>query len=104
MPVISVMDRSTIESVRPLLNTVAHAGNALGSQVSMDTQKAANTTHHNTRMMRSICGARAEAAIGGGGGSMVAIGSRLASSWRIPGRKSSAPTKKMNGSDGMMAA
>ena len=101
MPVISVMESRTIDRVRPLLKTVVHAS---GIQVSMDTQKPANRIHQSTRMMRFMLGARACAAMGGGGGSIVANGSRLASSARIPGKNSRAATKKRKGKDGMMAA
>ena len=52
----------------------------------METQKPAKSTHHRTRMIRSMLGARVVAAIGGGGGSIVASGSRLASRSRMPGR------------------
>ncbi len=97
MPVMSVMESRTIEYVSPLLKTVSHES---GIQVSMDTKKTANRIHQSTRMIRFMLGARAEAAMGGGGGSIVARGSRLASSARIPGRKSSATTKKMKGSEG----
>ena len=51
-----------------------------------------------------MLGARVVAAIGGGGGSIVAMGSRLASRLRMPGRKSKAPTRTRNGSDGTTAA
>ena len=77
---------------------------ATGIHVSMDTQKAAKRTHQRTRMIRFMLGARVVAAIGGGGGSMVARGSRLASRLRIPGRMSSAATRAKNGSDGTTAA
>ena len=76
----------------------------IGIQVNMDTQKAAKRIHHRIRMIRSMLGARAVAAIGGGGGSIVAMGSRLASRLRMPGRKSNAATKNRNGSDGTTAA
>ena len=101
IPVIIVMDRSTMAYARPLLKTPVHAS---GIQVSMDTKNPAKTTHHKTRMIRSMLGTRAAAAMGGGGGSIVAIGSRLASSSLSFGSNSRAPTRKMKGRDGMIAA
>src|SRR5579859_2832803 len=74
-----------------------------GIQVSIETQKAANTNHHSGRMMRSMLGARVIAAIGGGGGSIVASGSRLESMLRMPGRISNAATMARNGIDGTTA-
>ena len=101
MPVIRVTERRMIERVRPLLNTVSQV---TGIQVSMETQKAANRTHHAVLMMRSMLGARVVAAIGSGGGSMVARGSRLASRLRIPGRMSRAAAMAKNGREGTTAA
>src|SRR5271154_1274012 len=101
MPVINVIERSTIERARPVLKTPTQTELI---QVSIDTQKAARTTHHAMRMIRSMRGARAAAAMGSGGGSMVASGSRLESRSRNPGRISSAAAMAKNGSDGTMAA
>ena len=70
----------------------------------MDTQNPAKTSHHRGRMILSMVGARLAAAIGGGGGSIVARGSRLESRSRIPGRIRSAATITMNGMDGTTAA
>ena len=70
----------------------------------MDTQNPAKTSHHKGRMILSIVGARLAAAIGGGGGSIVAKGSRLESRFRIPGRISRAATITTNGIDGTTAA
>src|ERR1700683_5758945 len=86
MPVINVIDSNTIDKVMPLLNTVVQPGNVPGIHVSIDTKNAAKSAHHRTRMIRSIVGARALAAMGGGGGSIVARGARLAARVRIPGR------------------
>ena len=91
MPVISVMESRTIDRVRPLLKTVSHES---GIQVSMDTKNTANRIHQRTRMIRFMLGARAEAAMGGGGGSIVARGSRLASSARIPGGRAGRPPRR----------
>ena len=104
MPVINVIDSSTIDRVMPLLNTVVQAGNVPGIHVNIDTQKAAKSAHHRTRMMRSMVGARVLAAMGGGGGSTVASGSRLESRLRIPGRMRSAAAITTNGMDGTTAA
>ena len=101
MPVINVTERQMIDRVRPLLKTVSQV---TGIQVSMDTMNAARTTHHNVRMMRSMLGARALAAMGTGGGSMVASGSRLESRLRSPGRMSRAAAMAKNGMDGTTAA
>ncbi len=101
MPVISVTESRMIERVSPLLKTVSHV---IGIQVSMETMNAAKRTHHRVRMMRSMLGALAVAAIGGGGGSIVASGSRLESRLRIPGRKRRAAAIRRNGSAGRTAA
>src|SRR5580692_1069445 len=90
-----------IDRVRPLLKTVSQV---IGIQVSMETMNAARTTHHAVLMMRSMLGARALAAMGTGGGSMVASGSRLASRLRSPGRMSRAAAMAKNGMDGTTAA
>ncbi len=90
-----------MEMVIPLLKTVVHGA---CNHVSIDTQKPANTSHQSGRMMRSMVGARLAAAIGGGGGSMFARGSRLESRLRIPGRMSRAATIAKNGIDGTTAA
>src|SRR5580658_7646190 len=97
----SVIDSRTIESVMPLLKTVVQAS---GIQVNIDMQKPAKITHHSGRMISSIVGARLADAIAGGGGSIVARGSRLESRFRIPGRMSSAATMIANGIDGTTAA
>ena len=55
-------------------------------------------------MMRSMLGARALAAMGTGGGSTVASGSRLMSRLRRPGKISKAAAMAKNGSDGTTAA
>ncbi len=103
MPVISVMESSTIESVKPV---VEHARpRRSGIQVSMDTKKPAKTIHHSAP--DDPVHGRAPgvaAAMGGGGGSMVASGSRLESRLRMPGRISRAATMTKNGSDGTTAA
>src|ERR1700683_3684843 len=104
MPVINVIDSNTIDKVMPLLNTVVQPGNVPGIHVSIDTKNAAKSAHHRTRMIRSIVGARALAAMGGGGGSIVARGSRLAARLRIPGRSSSAAMMMTNGNAGTTAA
>ena len=101
MPVISVTERQMIDRVRPLLKTVSQVA---GIQVSMETMKPANRTYHNVRMMRSMVGARVEAAMGCGGGSIVARGSRLESRLRSPGRMSRAAAMAKNGSEGTTAA
>ena len=90
-----------MERVKPLLKTFSQTELI---QVSMETQNAANSTHQAVRMMRSMLGARALAAMGSGGGSMVASGSRLASRLRIPGRMSRAAAMAKNGSEGTTAA
>ena len=94
------MERKTVASARPELKTPSHV---LGIQVSMETTKPANTTYHKMRMIRSMLGALDATAVGGGGGSMVAKGSRLESSARMPGRKSRAPTSTKKGSEGSTA-
>ena len=101
IPVINVTERRTVERARPELKTPAQV---IGIQVSMETQKPANSAHHPTRMMRSMLGALVVAAIGGGGGSMVARGSRLVSRSRMPGSSRSAATMTRNGSAGTTAA
>ena len=101
MPVISVMESRMIERVRPLLKTPSQV---IGIHVSMETQKAARSTHQSVRMMRSMLGARVVAAMGTGGGSMVARGSRLESRLRSPGRMSRAAAMAKNGMDGTTAA
>ena len=100
IPVISVMDNRTVERAIPELNTPSHT---LGIHVNIETMNTARTTHHSRRMMRSMLGARDEAAIGGGGGSIVARGSRFRSRERMPGRMRSAATRTKNGSDGRTA-
>ncbi len=70
----------------------------------MDTQNPTKTSHHKGRMILSMVGARLAAAIGGGGGSIVAKGSRLESRFRIPGRISRAATITTKGIDGTTAA
>src|SRR5271170_4852263 len=101
MPVMSVIESRMIERVRPLLKTPSQV---IGIQVSMETQNTASSTHQLVRMMRSMLGARVVAAIGTGGGSMVASGSRLASRLRIPGSMSRAAAMAKNGMDGTTAA
>jgi hypothetical protein len=100
MPVIKVMESSTVERASPALKTPSQV---VGIHVSIETQNAARSTHHALRMIRSILGVLDMAAVGGGGGSMVARGSRLRSSVRIPGRTSRAATRKKNGSAGSTA-
>src|ERR1700729_3858390 len=50
MPVMSVIESSTIDNVKPLLKTVVQAGKEPGIQVSMDAQKPAKRIHHSTRI------------------------------------------------------
>ena len=87
-----------MERVRPLLKTFSHV---TGIQVSMETQNAARSTHHPVRMIR-VHGGRfvLAAAIGTGGGSMVARGSRLESRLRNPGRINKAAAMAKNGERG----
>jgi hypothetical protein len=63
MPVMRVMESSTVESASPALKA---ASQVVGIQVSMETQKSARRTHQARRMIRSICGALEAAAVGGG--------------------------------------
>src|SRR5580698_5067086 len=100
MPVMSVTDSNTTDRARPWLKTPAQV---IGIQVSIETKKATNNSHHAVRMMRSIFGTRIVAAMGGGGGSTVANGSRLESSERMPGRKISAPPITRKGNAGTTA-
>ncbi len=72
MPVIRVMDRKMTEKASPSLNTNVQVG---GIQVSIETMKAPRSRYHSRRMIRSICGARTAAAVGGTGGSTEASGS-----------------------------
>ena len=100
MPVIRVMESSTVDKASPALKTPSQV---VGIHVSMETQNTASSTHQPVRIRRSICGVLDLAAVGGGGGSMVERGSLLRSSVRIPGRMRSAATRKKNGSAGMTA-
>ena len=104
MPVISVIDSSTIDNVKPLLKTVVQAGKEPGIQVSMDTQKPAKRTHHSTRMMRSM--RRSPRRRGHGRWRRVDRGQWVPArvQLRMPGRNSRATTIKMNGRDGTTAA
>ena len=100
MPVMRVIESSTVARAMPELKT---ASQVLGIQVSMDTAKPARITHHRRRIHLSMVGTREDDAAGGGGGSMVARGSLLRSSSRIPGRMSNAATSTKNGSPGITA-
>ena len=101
MPVMSVIDNRTVENPNPRLKTPAQV---FGIHVSMDTTKAISRAYQRGRMIRFMLGARAATAVGGGGGSTVARGSRLWSRARMPGSTSNAPTNTKNGSEGTMAA
>ena len=96
MPVIKVMERKITEKASPALNTFSHV---FGIQVSMETMNAPRRMYQAMWMIRSICGARMAAVVGGVGGSMEARGSVDSPSLRSPGTTRSATTSTMKGRD-----
>ena len=99
MPVIRVMESSTVDRASPRIEDPFPGRRNPREHGDAEARRGAPTSP--IRMRRSICGVLDLAAVGGGGGSMVARGSLLRSSVRIPGRMRRAATRKKNGSAGI---